>query len=448
MARVFLSYRRADGRYAVGWIAERLRRLDEVTDLRSAFDDSDLRCGDDFPAALATEIENCDLFIAVIGPNWLGIRADGTRRILDESDWVGREVSGALVANKRVLPVLLDGIEPLNRSDLPEHLAALADRNALQFAGEADLDLLESHVRSHLEEIDRERARIAGLEEPIPLSSFRVGPLVIAAALLAAVIGAAAGFALTQAFVGDGEKVPILQANDTLWTVASMVQIALWGALGTVGFYYLWAHFRTLVRIRWRPVVLSFLITGLLLAWLIAVFGTEPPVAWGAARIWASLALALVLLAPWILILLGAAWTTPTIPRHELGERARLIGQLDRISWVATAVLCVASLPAIAVTVGAGRAFDAAQVGDPTQSLVIPFAALLTAAIVALLVQSRAELRNDSTALALDMAGIAANLRKHGEAVLVTRLIDLQQWWLLIWLALPITFAIVLDATV
>jgi hypothetical protein len=42
------------------------------------------------------------------------------------------------------------------------------------------------------------------------------------------------------------------------------------------------------------------------------------------------------------------------------------------------------------------------------------------------------------------MASIAPSLRRHGEAVLVTRLIDPRQWWLLIWLALPTAFAIVL----
>ena len=90
MARVFLSYRRADGRYAVGWIAERLTKLDEVTEVRTAFRDGELRCGDDFPAALAGEIESCDVLVAVIGPNWLGRRAEGTPRIQDPTDWVGR----------------------------------------------------------------------------------------------------------------------------------------------------------------------------------------------------------------------------------------------------------------------------------------------------------------------------------------------------------------------
>ena len=40
MARVFISYRRADGQYAVGWIEERLARLDEVTSVRTAFRDN------------------------------------------------------------------------------------------------------------------------------------------------------------------------------------------------------------------------------------------------------------------------------------------------------------------------------------------------------------------------------------------------------------------------
>ena len=42
MARVFISYRRADGQYAVGWIEERLREISGDDGVTTAFRDSDL----------------------------------------------------------------------------------------------------------------------------------------------------------------------------------------------------------------------------------------------------------------------------------------------------------------------------------------------------------------------------------------------------------------------
>lgn len=190
MARVFVSYRRADGPYAVNWLADRLAMLDSVNHVESAFHDRDLRGGDDFGAALEKEIAEAELMIAVIGPQWLG--TTGTPyRTLDESDWVVQEIRTALEHGTVVLPVLVDGAAPPLESQLHPGIQQLAGLHALALNHSDDMDKVVAHADSHLREIDAERVAIAGLAEPIRLAPLaRRGVLATAAVALSAVFGA------------------------------------------------------------------------------------------------------------------------------------------------------------------------------------------------------------------------------------------------------------------
>ena len=69
----------------------------------------------------------------LIGPQWLTAAGDGgRRRIEDPSDFVHREIAGALAREVRILPVLVGGASMPSQADLPEALAPLARRNALE----------------------------------------------------------------------------------------------------------------------------------------------------------------------------------------------------------------------------------------------------------------------------------------------------------------------------
>ncbi len=129
MARVFLSYRRSDTKWAVGRIYDRLA---ELFDPKSLFlDVSDIEPGDDFADRIQEIVEICDVLLAVIGRNWLTVtdRA-GRRRLDDPNDLVRVEIATALKRGIRVVPILVDRVEMPKSSDLPDDLADLSRKNA------------------------------------------------------------------------------------------------------------------------------------------------------------------------------------------------------------------------------------------------------------------------------------------------------------------------------
>ncbi len=444
MARVFLSYRRADGRYAVGWIAERLRRLDEVTEVNTAFRDGELRCGDDFPAALAQEIENCDVLVAVIGPNWLGRRDDGNHRIRDPADWVGREIVSALSDGKRVLPVLVGGAEPLVAADLGETLQALANLHSVSFDDGDDLEDLVEHLRSHLHEIDRERATVAGLDAPVEIPRLRIGAAVTALALLAAGVGVLVGWGIARAFVAGPADAAAFGEHAGPWTAVVMIQTGLWAAFAVLGWHFFWQHFRGDVRINWKPVLLTLAFGSLLLAWMVVAFGASAPIRFDAQRTWLLAILPPILLAPWVINAAGTAWTITNVQPHELGRRTRVLAELSRASRVSVAVLGVAMTLGVLAAAGIDHALRECDCGDTYQPQeVLALGAALSIALVGLTVWGRARLRQASIELDNDLRALAPDHRRHAQMHLVDDSLGLGVWWQIAVLALPLLMAIV-----
>ena len=100
--------------------------------------------GIDFVAYLNARVEACDLFLAVIGPDWLDAKnATGRRRLDDPEDYVALEIAAALQRDIPVIPVLIDGARVPQSDQLPEPLKPLVRRNAVevrnaQFRRDAD----------------------------------------------------------------------------------------------------------------------------------------------------------------------------------------------------------------------------------------------------------------------------------------------------------------------
>ena len=89
--------------------------------------------GIDFVSHLNNQVAACEVFVAVIGPNWLDAKnEDGGRRLHASEDFVAVEIAAALTRDIRVIPVLLDGTRMPKAGDLPEVLKPLVRRQAVE----------------------------------------------------------------------------------------------------------------------------------------------------------------------------------------------------------------------------------------------------------------------------------------------------------------------------
>jgi len=159
MARIFISYRRGDTRWAAGRIYD---RLVEKLGKESAFlDVTDIEPGEDFSDKIGQIIARCDVLLVVIGPTWLTLtdRA-GRRRLDDPRDLVRIEIAAALQRNIRVIPVLLDETVMPQEQELPEELAALARRNAREVS--------YNRFHSDLDSLIRVLERVLAIPPPPP----------------------------------------------------------------------------------------------------------------------------------------------------------------------------------------------------------------------------------------------------------------------------------------
>ena len=99
---IFISYRRSD---SPGYV----RAL--MSDLRHAFgsqhvflDLETIKGGNDFALTIGQALDDCEILLAVIGPEWLAINStNGQSRLHDPNDFVTLEIASAL---NRKIPVI------------------------------------------------------------------------------------------------------------------------------------------------------------------------------------------------------------------------------------------------------------------------------------------------------------------------------------------------------
>ncbi|MCX4090748.1 toll/interleukin-1 receptor domain-containing protein [Nocardia sp. alder85J] len=124
MTKIFLSYRIVDSAYAVREISNRMaERIGRDNVFR---DDDSLALGTVYAQRIRRALEQCDMVVAVIGPQWLDITDEqGHRRIDNGQDWVRYEIRTAYEKDIPVIPVLLDDtpLPPVDR--LPGDIRAL-----------------------------------------------------------------------------------------------------------------------------------------------------------------------------------------------------------------------------------------------------------------------------------------------------------------------------------
>jgi hypothetical protein len=130
MPNLFLSYRRVDSADATGRLYDRL--VGEFG-RDSIFKDVDtIPPGVPFPDHIRGWIAKTDVFLAVIGPQWVSCTdLNGRRRLEDPTDLVRIEIETALTRDLLVVPVITGGAKPPTSEDLPgDTLPQLAILNA------------------------------------------------------------------------------------------------------------------------------------------------------------------------------------------------------------------------------------------------------------------------------------------------------------------------------
>ena len=96
--------------------------------------DANIPAGEDFVEFIDKRVRDCDALIALMGKRWLTSRKGRQRRLDDPLDFVRLEIETALKQRVRVVPVLLEGASMARADQLPDALAILPRRQAIEIA--------------------------------------------------------------------------------------------------------------------------------------------------------------------------------------------------------------------------------------------------------------------------------------------------------------------------
>jgi hypothetical protein len=128
MNTIFISYRRDDSQLSCDRI---YGYLGPIFGMKQVFRDlNTIPGGVDFRTIIDEGLSHCKVVLAIIGPQWTKIAdASGQRRLDDSSDFVRLEIESALHRNIPVIPLLVQGAQPLRPAELPPTMQKLAFQN-------------------------------------------------------------------------------------------------------------------------------------------------------------------------------------------------------------------------------------------------------------------------------------------------------------------------------
>jgi tetratricopeptide (TPR) repeat protein len=129
--KTFINYRRDD---SIGTAGRLHDRLAQAFGRKNLFMDVDhIPAGVDFVDHLNSQVGGCDIFLVIIGANWLNAQDDHGRRRLDNlDDFVVVEIAAALARSICVIPVLVDSAPVPRADELPDAIKPLVRRNAVE----------------------------------------------------------------------------------------------------------------------------------------------------------------------------------------------------------------------------------------------------------------------------------------------------------------------------
>ena len=137
MSKILISYRREDSADVTGRIYD---RLIQQFGRETVFKDVDsIPPGVDFRIYLDEQVAKCEVFLAVIGRDWMqSMGSTGRTRLDDPKDFVRIEIESALKRQIPVIPILVSGasIPPAER--LPISLQGLSYRQGIEVRRDPD----------------------------------------------------------------------------------------------------------------------------------------------------------------------------------------------------------------------------------------------------------------------------------------------------------------------
>lgn len=137
MAKIFISYRRADSGPYAGRIYDRLATY---FGHENVFKDVDnIRPGEDFGESIQESLKRCSVAVVIIGPRWLATQPAEREQGPDEvSDYVRIEIETAFELGLRIIPVLTDGATMPRSSQMPASLQRLSRIHAISVRDDPD----------------------------------------------------------------------------------------------------------------------------------------------------------------------------------------------------------------------------------------------------------------------------------------------------------------------
>jgi hypothetical protein len=160
LARIAVSYRRADSRDITWRIVDRL--TDRYGEGAVFIDIDGIPPGEKFRDYIAATLAKSDIFLAMIGRRWTGPQRGAPARIMEADDLVRIEVETALGHGLPIIPVLLDDARMPAASALPDSLHELRSYNAAPVETGRDFNAQIARLIKAIDDLLARRAGPAG----------------------------------------------------------------------------------------------------------------------------------------------------------------------------------------------------------------------------------------------------------------------------------------------
>ncbi|MEQ1848286.1 MAG: TIR domain-containing protein, partial [Nitrospira sp.] len=179
MSKILISYRREDSADVTGRIDD---RLVQQFGRQAVFVDVDsIPFGVDFRKHLDAQVAKCDVFLAVIGPDWMGPKdSQGKTRLEDPRDFVRIEIESALTRQIPVIPILVRGASIPPAEQLPQSMQDLPYRHGLPVRSgpdfHNDMNRLIAYLTQQIRGLSEPQTEPAKESKPVPTEQPLVSP--------------------------------------------------------------------------------------------------------------------------------------------------------------------------------------------------------------------------------------------------------------------------------